>query len=93
MQLGVLQLDLSIPGAMSLKDKRRAIKSVKDRIAHRWNVSVAETDAQDTWRRAVFGVAMIGSDHSYVAGALAKVVDFVRTVPQVDLDDYRIDFV
>lgn len=93
MIIGILQLDFSIPGAMSLKDKRRAIKSVKDRIAHRWNVSVAEVDAQDTWRRSVFGVAMVGSDQKYVEGALAKIVDFARDVPQVNLDDYRVDFV
>lgn len=93
MTIGVLQLDLSIPGAMSLKDKRRAIRSVRDRIAHAFNVSIAETDAQDQWRRSVFGVAMIGSDHGYVEGALAKIVDLVRTLPQVDLDEYRIDFV
>ena len=93
MIIGVLQLDLSIAGAMCLKDKRRAIHSVRDRIAHAFNVSIAETDAQDQWRRCVFGIAMVGSDQKYVEGALAKVVDLVRTLPQVDLTDYRIDFI
>jgi uncharacterized protein YlxP (DUF503 family) len=90
--IGVLQLDLAIPGAMSLKDKRRATRSVRDRIAHAFNVSIAETDAQDQWRRCVFGVAMVGSDHHYVEGALAKVVDLVRNDGKVSLSDYRIDF-
>lgn len=93
MTIGVLQLELSIPGAMSLKDKRSAIRSVRDRIAHGYNVSIAEIEAQDEWRRCVFGVAMVGSDHGYVEGALRKIVDFVRTMPQVDLDDFRIDYV
>lgn len=77
---------------MSLKDKRRAIRSIRDRIAHAFNVSIAETDAQDQWRRCVFGVAMVGSDQRYVEGALAKVVDLVRSDGQVSLSDYRIDF-
>lgn len=77
---------------MSLKDKRRAIRSVRDRIAHAFNVSIAETDAQDQWRRCVFGVAMVGSDQRYVEGALAKVVDLVRRDGDVSLSDYRIDF-
>ena len=42
MTVGVLQLELSIGDAMSLKDKRRVIKSLKDRIAHGHNVSIAE---------------------------------------------------
>lgn len=93
MTIGVLQLDFSIPGAMSLKEKRHAIRSVRDRIAHRWNVSIAEVAAQDQWRRAVFGVAMVGSDHAYVEGALKKIVDFARGATDVCLDDFRIDFV
>lgn len=93
MHLAVLTLELSIAHATSLKDKRRAIKSVRDRIAHRWNVSIAETARQDVLRHAVFSVAMVGSDHGYVEGGLAKIVDFVRTASQVDLDDYSINFV
>ena len=93
MTIGILQLDLAIEAANSLKDKRRAIRSLRDRIAHGHNVSIAEVDAQDTWRRAVFGVAMVGSEQGYVEGGLRKIVDLVRTMPQVDLRDFRIDFV
>ena len=93
MTIGVLQLELSIPGAMSLKDKRQAIRSVKDRIAHAFNVSIAETDAQDEHRRCVFGVAMVGTGRPYVEGALSKIVDLVRAAPHVSLQDFRIDFV
>ena len=93
MTIGVLQLELAIPAAMSLKEKRQAIRSVKDRIAHGFNVSIAETDAQDEHRRCVFGVAMVGNGRPYVEGALAKVVDLVRQAPQVNLTDFRIDFV
>jgi hypothetical protein len=93
MTIGILQLELAIPGAMSLKDKRQAIRSVKDRIANGFNVSIAETDAQDEHRRCVFGVAMVGTGRAYVEGALAKIVDFVREAPQVTITDFRVDFV
>ena len=92
MTVGVLQLELSIGDAMSLKDKRRVIKSLKDRIAHGHNVSIAEVGALDEHRRCIMGVAMVANDHAYVDGALSKLVDFVRTVPSVDLVDYQIDF-
>ena len=91
MTIGVLQLELSIGDAMSLKDKRRVIKSLKDRIAHGHNVSIAEVGALDAHRRSVLGIAMVSNDRGYVEGALSKLVDFVRTVPSVDLVDYQID--
>jgi len=91
MIVGVLQLELSIGDAMSLKDKRRVIKSLKDRIAHGHNVSIAEVGALDEHRRSILGVAMVANERSYVEGALSKLVDFVRMVPSVDLIDYQID--
>jgi len=91
MTIGVLQLELTVPDAMSLKDKRRVIKSLKDRIAHAHNVSIAEVGALDEHRRCVMGVAMVSNDSRYVEGALSKLVDFVKTVPQVNLDDYQIE--
>jgi uncharacterized protein YlxP (DUF503 family) len=91
MVIGVLQLELGVGDAMSLKDKRRVILSLKDRLAHGHNVSVAEVGAQDEHRRAILGLVMAGSDSRYVEGALSKIVDFVRGVPQVDLLDYQIE--
>ena len=91
MTVGVLQFEISVPDAFSLKDKRRVVKSLKDRIAHGHNVSIAEVGALDEHRRSVLGLAMVSNDSSYVEGALSKLVDFVRSVPQVSLVDYQID--
>ena len=91
MTIGVLQVEISITDAMSLKDKRRVVKSIKDRIAHAHNVSIAEVGALDEHRRSIIGMAMVGNDGQYIEGALSKLVDFVRTIPQVDLIDYQID--
>lgn len=73
--LGVLHLELMVNDAMSLKDKRRVIKSFKDRTRSRHNVSIAEVDAQNSVRRAVLAVAMVGSDTRYVQGALQQVAN------------------
>ena len=91
MHVGVLQVEISIPDAMSLKDKRQVVKSLKDRIAHGHNVSIAEVGALDEHRRSILGMAMVSNDSKYVEGALSKLVDFIRSVPQVDLIDYQID--
>jgi uncharacterized protein len=91
MTVGVLQLEISITDAMSLKDKRRVVKSIKDRISHAHNVSIAEVGALDEHRRCILGMAMVSNDARYVQGALSKLVDFVRSVPQVSLLDYQIE--
>ena len=91
MTVGVLQIELSITDAMSLKDKRRVVLSLKDRISHGHNVSIAEVGALDEHRRSILGVAMVSNDARYVEGALSKLVDFVRMAPQVSLVDYRIE--
>ncbi len=91
MTVGVLQVELTVIDAMSLKDKRRVVKSIKDRIAHHHNVSIAEVGALDEHRRCILGLAMVATDARYVEGALSTLVDFMRMVPQVSLIDYQIE--
>ncbi len=91
MHVGILQVEISIPDAMSLKDKRQVVKSLKDRIAHGHNVSIAEVGALDEHRRSIIGIAMVSNDKRYVEGGLSKLVDFIRMVPQASLVDYQIE--
>jgi len=91
MTVGVLQIEIAIPDAFSLKDKRRVVKGLKDRIAHGHNVSIAEVGALDEHRRSVLGLAMVSNDARYVQGALDKLVDLVRLTPSVSLVDYQIE--
>ena len=88
MTVGVLRLVLAIHDARSIKDKRRAIKSVKDRLAHLYNVSVAEVDALDARNRAVLGVALVANEHRFVESCLDKIVDWVRRQRVVTLIDF-----
>jgi uncharacterized protein len=78
MVVAVLTVSLSIPQANSLKDKRRVIKSIKDRLRNGFNVSVAEIGEQDIWRSAILGVAVISEDASYANGVLSRVQDLIR---------------
>ena len=49
----------------SLKDKRQVVKSLKDRLRHKFNVSVAEIDYQDLWQRALVAAVTVASDHEH----------------------------
>lgn len=74
MPIGLVTLELYIPDAQSLKDKRQIVRSLKDRLRGRFNVAVAELDFQDLWQRALIGVVGISSDGHYLEQSLAEVV-------------------
>jgi len=91
MVVGVLHLALTIPEAMSLKDKRRAIRGLKDRLGRRHNVSVAEVDNLDEHRRCQLAVAMVSNDRQFTDSCLSKIVDEIRVQRSVVLIDYDIE--
>jgi uncharacterized protein len=91
MVIGVLQLELAIPEAMSLKDKRRVIKGLKDRLGSRHNVSVAEVGRLDEHRRCQLAVAMVSNDRRFTDSCLSKIVDEVRMQRSAVLVDYGIE--
>lgn len=64
MVIGVLTLEIHLPYAESLKDKRHVIRKVKDRLRARFNVAVAELDHQELWQRATLGVVTLSNDES-----------------------------
>ena len=57
--IGVLTLELRLENSHSLKDKRHVVKSLKDRLRHKFNVSVAEIDYQDLWQRALVAAVTV----------------------------------
>jgi uncharacterized protein YlxP (DUF503 family) len=79
MVVAILTAGISIPQANSLKDKRRVIKSIKDKLRNGFNVSVAEIGDQDIWRTALLGVAVISEDSAYANGVLSRVQDLLNS--------------
>ncbi|MBD3182534.1 DUF503 family protein [Candidatus Poribacteria bacterium] len=91
MHIGVCTLQLRLSGNRSLKEKRRVVKSMKDRIRNRFNVSIAEVDNLDKWQWATLGVVCISNDSKFTNSILSKVVNYVETGCMVDLVDYYIE--
>jgi uncharacterized protein YlxP (DUF503 family) len=71
--IAYLTLELRIEGAHSLKDKRQAVRSLKDRLRNSFNGSVAEIDATDLWQRATIGVVSISDSRDYLEGLMNNV--------------------
>lgn len=78
--VATLTLELAIEHAQSLKDRRQAVRSLKDKLRHGFNVSVAELDEALVWNRATIGVAAISGSAVYVAGQLRKVEASARRI-------------
>lgn len=85
----VLTVELFLGEASSLKEKRRLLKGLIDRIKARFNVSVAEVGEQDTWQRSVLGVSFISSEQAHVHQVLAAVVRFIDHQGSVLITDYQ----
>ena len=71
--IGVLTLEIRVQDSHSLKDKRHVVKSLKDRLRHKFNVSVAEIDYQDLWQRALVAIVTVSSDHAHAEQVLQTV--------------------
>lgn len=89
MIVGTLKLRFVLRESHSLKDKRRVIKSLKDTLSNKFNISVAETDEQDVWQTAELGVAAVGTDASFVQSVLTQVVNYARFYGGVELVDQQ----
>lgn len=91
MTIGVLHLDLLIHGSHSLKEKRRVLKSLKDRLRSRFNCSVAETDHQDLWARARLTVCVVSSESRHANEQLNAIARFAAAHHGAELINYGIE--
>ncbi len=73
MPIAQLTLELAIEHAQSLKDRRQVVRSLKDKLRHGFNISVAELDEALVWNHATIGIAAINGSRDYLAGQLAEV--------------------
>ena len=73
MPVATLTLELAIEHAQSLKDRRQVVRSLKEKLRHGFNISVAELDDALLWNRATLGIAAISNSSGYLAGQLREV--------------------
>jgi uncharacterized protein len=77
-RVAVGTVELHLPDVGSLKDKRHALKGLKQRVRARFEVAVAEVDHQDTWQRATLAVAYVSHDSRHANEVVSKAVDFIE---------------
>ena len=75
-----MTIELRIPHAQSLKDRRQVVRSLKEKLAHGFNISIAEMDEAVTWQTATIGVAAISASGDYLTGQMKQLEDAVTRI-------------
>lgn len=76
-------LDLRIEHAHSLKDRRQVVRSLKEKLGHGFNISIAEMDEALTWQSATLGIAAISGSRDYLSGLMGQVESAAVRIGQV----------
>ena len=90
--VGLLTIELYLPASQSLKDKRRVLSSLKERLQRRFNVSLAEVDFQDKWQRIQLAAACVSNDGRHIEGTFSRILDILRTDPRMELIAHDVAF-
>jgi uncharacterized protein len=89
MYVGTLSFDLLLGDVRSLKEKRSVVRPIVAELHRKFQVSVAETGAQDLYRRAEIGLAVVSGDGAHLRDVLDRCERFVATRPEVELLSVR----
>lgn len=94
MPVGILTLELHLPGCNSLKEKRSQIKPLLSRLHREFNISIAEVNQQDLWRSAVLACAWVSNDSGYTQKALQEVLHFIKLhYPDLPVQQYHLEII
>lgn len=93
MRVVICTIELFLPDVGSLKAKRQIIKRITERIRSRINASVAETDFQNSWQRAVIGVAMVSSSGRLLDRQVNLIRDIVDDCPEAETVEFLVEYV
>lgn len=77
----MLRIELHLPMARSLKDKRSVMKSVKEQLRGKFNVAASEIEPTEKWQRAILGVVTVSDERRSVEDSLAHVANWLREHP------------
>ena len=87
MHAAAVEIEIRIPDAQSLKDRRQVVRSLLDGARHRFGVSAAEVGGQDTWQSATLGFAVVASEARLVDELLDAIDRFVWSRPEIEVLD------
>ena len=80
-----MTIELRIDHSHSLKDRRQVVRSLKEKLSHGFNISIAELDEAVTWQSATIGIAAVSASRDYLAGQMQQLENAaIRIVEGLD---------
>ena len=91
MVVAITQLTLFIPDNNSLKGKRKVVKSLIEKVRHRFEASAAEVADHDLWQKATIGVALVGNDARLLTTVLDQITKFIENQHLAEIVDSHVE--
>lgn len=93
MFIGVLSIRLFLSEPQSLKDKRRIIKSLIERLKNKFNIAVAEAAYLDSWNNSELGIVCISNDAGHADSMMNSVVNYIEGFGSAELADVKTEII
>jgi len=93
MIVAAAHITLHLHGNNSLKGKRQVVRSLIEKVRHRFAVSIAEVDSQDKWQRAELGLAVAGNDEKLLSQLVDQVLQFMENQHLAEIIDSHLELV
>lgn len=90
--IGLAHFKLRIPESFTLKDKRRVIKSLKDKISSRFNISIAEVGFQNEKRLSELAIAMVNSDQALIHRSIMQILAIIENDGRCEIMDFTLEW-
>ena len=93
MVVGSMIVELRLHDNRSLKGKRKIVRSMVDKVKHKFNVAIAEVGSNDKWQKIELGVSAVGNDRRHIDSSLANVLTFMDSLYLAEIVDSRIEII
>lgn len=89
MVVGTMTIELHIADNRSLKGKRKIVRSMVDKVKHRFNVAIAEVGSNDKWQKIELGISAVGNDRRHIDSSLTNVLAFLESLYLAEIVDSK----
>ncbi|MCX8015620.1 MAG: DUF503 domain-containing protein [candidate division WOR-3 bacterium] len=89
MSVGLLVVDCLFENGLSLKDKRRTLLSITQRLRDNFNVAVAETNHQDLWQRSELSIVLVNTDWKMIERHFHQIIEFIKKDSRITILNYE----
>ena len=89
MVVGILKIEFLLRDNRSLKEKRKIVKSMVNRVKHKFNVAIAEVGSNDKWQKVEIGITTVGNDRRHIDASLNSVIDFLDAMYLAEIIDLK----